>query len=160
MKHLSTSIMLIAVLVITSACGNQTKWSMRTTMNRQSGTGTSQGSTFLLGSGNTTGSPSNNSATSGASGSTGAQGGAANLTSNPFARSTVATATDPQQCAALYNSYSRFEANFEQALADITTCLNRVMLAQNPTLNQQYQILQQYQQPYYGGAWGAGGIAR
>jgi len=60
-----------------------------------------------------------------------------------FGLSNTATVTDPQQCVARYNSYPRFSGNFQNALADLTTCLNKVMISQNPTLFQQYQTLQQ-----------------
>jgi len=132
---------------ILSSCGNQS--------NRRSGSslnfGAGDRSKFLLGS-EDTGSP--NGATSGSTANNATQTATAPLmNSNPFARNSLATASDPQQCASVYNSYTRFEGNFERALYDLTTCLNQVMVRQNPTLFQQYQTLQGYQQnPQYG--WG------
>jgi len=109
------------------------------------------GSNFLLGSGNM-GSP--NGAATGSTGTPVTQPATTpTLNSNPFARNSITTASDPQQCANVYNSYARFEGNFERALFDLTTCLNQVMVRQNPQLFQQYQNLYQYQQyPQLG--WG------
>ena len=59
------------------------------------------------------------------------------------------TATDPQQCADLYNKYQRFPGNFESAFSVLGACLNRVMIVKNPNLFQGYMQLSQQQYGYY-----------
>jgi len=116
----------------------------------------SRGTNLFLGSGDA-GSP--NGAATGSTGTPAAQSATTpTLNSNPFARTSITTASDPQQCANIYNSYARLEGNFERALFDLTTCLNQVMIRQNPGLFQQYQNLYQYQQNPQGGWVGWGGI--
>jgi len=163
MKYTRFFTLLISSQLLLSGCGNQ---SQRGTgsggLRNFSGSSSGSAANFFIGSGNT-GSQSSG-ATSGASVNNGAQGGApaANLNSNPFARNSITSASDPQQCANIFNGYSRFEGNFERALSDLTTCLNQVMLTQNPTLNQQYQTLQQSYTGYptYGYGWGSSAITR
>jgi len=65
---------------------------------------------------------------------------------NLFGLSSQSSVTDPQQCVNNYNRYPHLPGNFDTALAELATCLNQVMVSQNPTLFQQYQTLQQ---PYY-----------
>ncbi|MFM8269290.1 MAG: hypothetical protein ACKN9V_03800 [Pseudomonadota bacterium] len=60
-----------------------------------------------------------------------------------FGLNNQTSATDPQQCANQYARYPRYSGNFDTALAELATCLNQVMISQNPTLFQQYQTLQQ-----------------
>lgn len=60
-----------------------------------------------------------------------------------FGLSNQSSATDPQQCANLYGRYPHYSGNFDTALAELATCLNQVMISQNPTLFQQHQTLQQ-----------------
>lgn len=61
-----------------------------------------------------------------------------------FGLSSQTAVSDPQQCANRYKSYPRFSGNFEFAIAELATCLNRAMITQNPNLFQQYQTLQSY----------------
>lgn len=69
------------------------------------------------------------------------------LNTDPFKQNpSRGSLSDPQQCANIYNNYRRFEGSFERALYDLTTCLNQVMIEQNPQLFQEYQNLYQYQQ--------------
>jgi len=58
------------------------------------------------------------------------------------------TATDPQQCADLYNKYQRYPGNFESAFSVLAGCLNRVMVVKNPNLFQSYVNLYQQQNSY------------
>lgn len=153
MKQTFAALSLACAVLLLSSCGNQSSRSNRGVggirgASIQGGVGGSDNN-FLLGSGDM-GSP--NGATSGSAGTPAPQTATTpQLNSNPFARNYITTATDPQQCANVYNSYQRFEGNFERALYDLTTCLNQVMIRQNPTLFQQYQNLYQQQQyPQYG----------
>lgn len=145
-------ILLVAcAAIILSSCGNQSNRRSGNSLGLRGVGGTDYNSSIFTGSGDT---GSQNGATSGSTANTATQTATVpQINSNPFARNSLATASEPQQCASVYNSYQRFEGNFERALYDLTTCLNRVMIRQNPTLFQQYQNLYQYQQnPQYG--WG------
>ena len=62
---------------------------------------------------------------------------------NLFGLTSQTAAADPQECVNSYNRYPHFSGNFDTALAELATCLNRVMISQNPTLFQQYQTIQQ-----------------
>lgn len=151
MRNIFINLSITCSILLISACGYQSGQSRNyrpQTIRPQNGGGTTN---FFLGSENT-GSP--NGAAPGSTGTPAAQPATTpTLNSNPFARNSITTASDPQQCANVYNSYARFEGNFERALFDLTTCLNQVMIRQNPQLFQQYQNLYQHQQnPQYG--WG------
>ncbi|NBX76760.1 MAG: hypothetical protein EBQ92_09415 [Proteobacteria bacterium] len=62
---------------------------------------------------------------------------------NLFGLTSQTTVKDPQECVNSFNRYPRYSGNFDTALAELATCLNQVMISQNPTLFQQYQTLQQ-----------------
>jgi len=167
-------IFLLSVVALTlTSCGQRDsniKESTSRASNVQKKSG-GRGISSTLASG-TAGSPSNaiNSGTGGAGQTATSVSGASNASGansvapNVFNQSTNAfsgvdfwgnlvqnTATDPQQCADLYNKYQRFPGNFESAFSVLGACLNRVMIVKNPNLFQGYMQLyqQQYGYSYY-----------
>lgn len=92
-----------------------------------------------------TGSPNVNTSIS----SAGLSMGSPALGMNLFGLSNQTSATDPQQCVNNFSRYPHFSANYDTALAELATCLNQVMITQNPTLFQQYRTLQQTNYGYY-----------
>lgn len=150
MKQPLVILSVACTLFLLSACGNQSKRRASNSLGIQTA-GTDRN--IFSGSGM----GSSRDAITGSAETTAAQfASVPQLNSDPFKQMGITKISHQQQCADIYNNYARFEGSFERALYDLTTCLNQLMIEQNPVLFQQYQNLYQYQQqnPQYG--WGVG----
>lgn len=154
------SLLLVFSILVITACGQRQA-------SRITGSGANFQRNFATGSGNaasdlfsyslgvtnsgSTGSPSQSGTIQSSS------GGAATISAatSPNAQydfwgnSTASSATTPQQCADNYMRQPQEPSNYQRLFAELAGCLNRVMLIQNPYLNQGYQALQQ--NPYQAG---------
>lgn len=160
-------VLLASLTLLVTSCGQRSSGTrfngVRSVSAGENSVDTRRGISTVLRSG-TTGSPSN--ANNSGTGQAAPVAGSAPVASNPSGNSVFNntanafsgvdfwgnlvqnTATDPQQCADLYNKYQRFPGNFEAAFSVLGACLNRVMIVKNPNLFQGYMYLTQQQYGY------------
>lgn len=148
------SLLLILSILIITACGQRPASRIAgggAYLQRNPATGSATGASDLfsysLGATNSgsTGSPSQSGTIQSSSGGTASLTAAAspNAQYDFWGNSIVSSATTPQQCADNYMRQPQEPSNFQRLFAELAGCLNRVMLIQNPYLNQGYQALQQ-----------------